>query len=142
MHDALVPPTDVTGDDLKVVDWKMEFDVTVTFLAEHGARGTLHRRRRQAARAARGGRRVASPHIILNMMEDFLQHPGVRREFRRLPGAAAGALHRLQSARPAAGRDKALSKKLLAYHGFRSPSFNVFGQRPRRAPAEAASSTR
>ncbi len=61
VHEDLVPPDDVAGVDTTEVDWKMEFDVTVT-LRNARSRGARARRRRRPRRHPSRHRRAAAAH--------------------------------------------------------------------------------
>ncbi len=126
MHDAMVPPQDVSTFNLTEVDWKMEFDVTVT-LANMGHEvrcvgvdNKLHVVREEVERW--------KPHIVLNMVEDFYNIPTFDVNFvgylelLRVPYTGCNPRGLLLA------RDKALSKKILAYHGIPIPDFQVFPQ--------------
>ncbi len=126
MHDVLVPPEDVSGHDLATVDWKMEFDVTVTLrdmghqVSCLGVDNKLQLIRETVA--------DWKPHIVLNMVEDFFNIPTFDVNF-------VGYLELLQvpytGCNPRGlhlGRDKALSKKILAYHDIPVPRCAVFPQ--------------
>ncbi len=126
MHDVLVPPDDISGHDLATVDWKMEFDVTITLkdmgheVVCLGVDNKLDVLREKI--------RDWKPHIVLNMVEDFYNIATFDVNFvsylelLRVPytGCNPRGLH--------LGRDKALSKKVLAYHGVPVPQFDVFPQ--------------
>ncbi len=124
MHDALVPPEDVSKHNLATVDWKMEFDVTITLKQMgHDVRCLGVDDKLDVLRE-----NVESwkPHIVLNMVEDFYNIPTFDVNF-------VGYLELLQipytGCNPRGlmlGRDKALSKKVMSYHGIPTPNFQVF----------------
>ena len=125
MHDYLVPPADVTGIDVKNAKWKMEFDVTHT--PEHMG---------HEVRALGLGGDLApikqaitdwNPHIVFNLMESFEgismfdQNVVSYLELLRVPYTGCNPRGLILA------RDKALSKKLLAYHRVPVPDFTVIG---------------
>ena len=69
VHEDLVPPEDVAGVDTTEVDWKMEFDVTVTL------RNAGHEVRTLGVGDDLGIIRRAldeqRPHIVVNLLEHF-----------------------------------------------------------------------
>jgi D-alanine-D-alanine ligase len=130
VHEHLVPPADTTGMDVVNAEWKMEHDVIVTLqerghdvkvLGVHddlaGIRPTINR---------------FAPHIIFNLMEAFAdvttfdQNVVSYLELLRAPYTGCNPRGLILA------RDKALSKKLLAYHRIRVPEFLVIrrGQKP------------
>ena len=124
MHDYMVPPDDISGHDLATVKWKTEFDVAST-LEDLG-----HEVRKLGVKDDLGLIRQAidefKPHIAFNLMEAF-HEVGVfdmnvvsYLELLRLPYTGCNPRGMLLS------RDKALSKKLMAYHRIRVPDFTVF----------------
>jgi D-alanine-D-alanine ligase len=130
VHDHLVPPDDTTGIDVLEADWKMEYDVIET-LREIG-----HDVRVLGIHDDLSGIRVASedfkPHIVFNLMEAFAgvttfdQNVVSYLELLRLPYTGCNPRGLILA------RDKALSKKLLAYHRVPVPEFTVVrrGRRP------------
>ena len=124
MHDYMVPPDDISGHDLATVKWKTEFDVAST-LEDIG-----HNVRKLGVKDDLGLIRQAiddfQPHIAFNLMEAF-HEVGVfdmnvvsYLELLRLPYTGCNPRGMVLS------RDKALSKKLMAYHRIRVPEFTVF----------------
>ena len=124
MHDYMVPPDDISGHDLATVKWKTEFDVAST-LEDIG-----HDVRKLGVKDDLGLIRQAiddfQPHIAFNLMEAF-HEVGVfdmnvvsYLELLRLPYTGCNPRGMVLS------RDKALSKKLMAYHRIRVPEFTVF----------------
>jgi D-alanine-D-alanine ligase len=123
VHEDLVPPADVSGFDLTEVEWKMEFDVIETLgLMGHdvevvGLRGDLT----VLDRAMRRFR----PNVLFNLLEDFHdvavndQAWVSYLELLHVPYTGCNPRGLMLS------RDKALSKKVLAYHGIRLPGFAV-----------------
>ena len=131
VHDHLVPPEDTTGVDILEAEWKMEYDVietlrevghTVRVLGIHDDLSGI----RHSAQAFK-------PHIIFNLMEAFAdvttfdQNVVSYLELLHLPYTGCNPHGLILT------RDKALSKKLLAYHRIPVPEFTVI--RPGRKPA-------
>jgi len=124
MHDYLVPPEDVSGHDLGTVEWKTEYDVTST-LRELG-----HDVRPLGVKDELGTiRQVVAdfkPHIAFNLMEAFHEVGAFDQnvvsylELLRVPYTGCNPRGLVLA------RDKALSKKLLAYHRIPVPDFAVF----------------
>ena len=131
VHDHLVPPEDTTGIDVREAEWKMEYDVietlkemghTVRVLGLHDELGSI--------RPTAG---LFKPHIVFNLMEAFAgvttfdQNVVSYLELLRLPYTGCNPRGLILA------RDKALSKKLLAYHRIGVPEFTVVrrGGRPR-----------
>lgn len=131
VHDHLVPPDDTTGVDVREAEWKMEYDVIET-LREQGHEvavlgihddltGIRHR--------------IGSfkPQIVFNLLEAFAgittfdQNVVSYLELLRMPYTGGNPRGLILA------RDKALSKKLLAYHRIPVPEFAVVrrGQRPK-----------
>ena len=130
MHDHLVPPDDVTGIDVLEAEWKMEYDVIETLreigheVRVLGVHDDLTGIRRKA--------NEFEPHIVFNLMEAFAgvttfdQNVVSYLELLRLPYTGCNPRGLILA------RDKALSKKLLAYHRVPVPEFTVVrrGRRP------------
>jgi D-alanine-D-alanine ligase len=123
VHDHLVPPEDTTGIDILEAEWKMEYDVIET-LREIG-----HDVRVLGINDNLGGIRptvgLFKPHIVFNLMEAFAgvttfdQNVVSYLELLGLPYTGCNPRGLILA------RDKALSKKLLAYHRIRVPEFTV-----------------
>src|SRR4029450_12659536 len=123
VHDHLVPPEDTTGVDILEAEWKMEHDVIET-LREMG-----HEVRVLGIDDNLGGIRpiagLFKPHIVFNLMEAFAGIPTFDQnvvsylELLHLPYTGCNPRGLILA------RDKALSKKLLAYHRIRVPEFIV-----------------
>ena len=123
VHDHLVPPEDTTGVDVLEAEWKMEYDVIET-LREIG-----HDVRVLGIHDDLSGIRLAvedsAPHIVFNLMEAFAgittfdQNVVSYLELLRLPYTGCNPRGLILA------RDKALSKKLLAYHRVPVPEFTV-----------------
>jgi D-alanine-D-alanine ligase len=130
VHDHLVPPEDTTGVDVLEAEWKMEYDVIET-LREIG-----HDVKVLGIHDDLSGIRLAAqefkPHIVFNLMEAFAgvttfdQNVVSYLELLRLPYTGCNPRGLILA------RDKALSKKLLAYHRVPVPEFTVV-RRGRRA---------
>jgi D-alanine-D-alanine ligase len=130
VHDHLVPPEDTTGIDVLEAEWKMEYDVIET-LREIG-----HEVRVLGIHDDLSGIRLAAeafkPHIVFNLMEAFAgvttfdQNVVSYLELLRLPYTGCNPRGLILA------RDKALSKKLLAYHRLPVPEFTVVrrGRKP------------
>jgi D-alanine-D-alanine ligase len=123
VHDHLVPPEDTSGIDVLEAEWKMEYDVIET-LREIG-----HEVRVLGIHDDLSGIRLAAqdfkPHIVFNLMEAFAgvttfdQNVVSYLELLRLPYTGCNPRGLILA------RDKALSKKLLAYHRLPVPEFTV-----------------
>jgi D-alanine-D-alanine ligase len=131
VHDHLVPPADTAGIDVREAEWKMEYDVIET-LREMG-----HEVRVLGLHDELGGIRptigLFKPHIVFNLMEAFAgvttfdQNVVSYLELLRVAYTGCNPRGLILA------RDKALSKKLLAYHRIRVPDFTVVrrGRKPR-----------
>ena len=130
VHDHLVPPADTAGIDILEAEWKMEYDVIET-LRESG-----HEVRVLGTHDDLSGIRTTAeefkPHIVFNLMEAFAdvttfdQNVVSYLELLRLPYTGCNPRGLILA------RDKALSKKLLAYHRVPVPEFTVVrhGRKP------------
>jgi D-alanine-D-alanine ligase len=130
VHDHLVPPEDTTGVDVLEAEWKMEYDVIET-LRERG-----HEVRVLGVHDELSGIRMTvqefKPHIVFNLMEAFAgvttfdQNVVSYLELLRLPYTGCNPRGLILA------RDKALSKKLMAYHRIPVPEFAVVrrGRKP------------
>ena len=135
MHDYMVPPDNLSGFDLGAVEWKTEFDVTSTLvdmghdLHVLGLKDDLGLIRQTVDQF--------KPHIAFNLMEAFHEVGAFDMnvvsylELLRLSYTGCNPRGMVLS------RDKALSKKLMAYHRIPVPEFSVFRRglaikRPRR----------
>ena len=130
VHGHLVPPDDTTGVDVREAEWKMEFDVVET-LREIGHEVRvlgIH----DDLRGIRSANESFRPHIIFNLMEAFAgvttfdQNVVSYLELLRLPYTGCNPRGLILA------RDKALSKKLMAYHRIPVPEFTVvrLGRKP------------
>jgi D-alanine-D-alanine ligase len=130
VHEHLVPPDDTSGLDILEADWKMEYDVIETLreighdVRVLGIHDDLTSIRRTAEEF--------TPQIVLNLLEAFAgvttfdQNVVSFLELLRLPYTGCNPRGLILA------RDKALSKKLLAYHRIPVPDFTVVrrGRRP------------
>ena len=130
VHQHLVPPEDTTGVDVLEAEWKMEYDVIET-LREQG-----HEVRVLGVHDDLTGIRPTAgffqPHIVLNLMEAFA---GVTTFDQNVVSYLELLRLRYTGCNPRGlilARDKALSKKLLAYHRIAVPDFTVvrYGRKP------------
>jgi D-alanine-D-alanine ligase len=123
VHEHLVPPDDTTGVDVREAEWKMEYDVIET-LRERGhevfvvgIHDDLVPIRQTIA--------TFKPQIVFNLLEAFASvttfDQNVVSYLELLRAAYTGCNPRGLIL----ARDKALSKKLLAYHRIPVPEFAV-----------------
>jgi D-alanine-D-alanine ligase len=125
MHEDLVPPDSIEGlKEEEIAPWKTEYDVTAT-LENMG-----HEVRPLGVSTDLGVIREAleqlKPHITFNLLEEFRdiatydQHVVSYLELLGVPytGCNPRGL--------TIARDKALTKKILAYHRINVPKFHVF----------------
>jgi D-alanine-D-alanine ligase len=130
VHDHLVPPADTTGIDVVEAEWKMEYDVIET-LKENGhdvAVLGIH----DDLLGIRRSVEAFKPEIVFNLLEAFAgvttfdQNVVSYLELLRLPYTGCNPRGLILA------RDKALSKKLLAYHRIPVPDFTVVrhGRKP------------
>ncbi len=123
VHDHLVPPDDTSGIDVLEADWKMEYDVIET-LRESGHEVSVLGIHDELAQI-RPTATEFDPHIVLNLLEAFAgvttfdQNVVSYLELLRLPYTGCNPRGLMLA------RDKALSKKLLAYHRIPVPEFIV-----------------
>jgi D-alanine-D-alanine ligase len=125
VHDHLVPPRDTEGIDVREAEWKMEFDVIET-LRESGHEVRV-RGVHDDLRGIRATVQSFNPHIVFNLLEAFAgvttfdQNVVSYLELLHLPYTGCNPRGLILA------RDKALSKKLLAYHRVPVPDFTVIG---------------
>ena len=125
VHDHLVPPRDTKGIDVREAEWKMEFDVIET-LREIGHEVRV-RGVHDDLRGIRATVQSFNPHIVFNLLEAFAgvttfdQNVVSYLELLHLPYTGCNPRGLILA------RDKALSKKLLAYHRVPVPDFTVIG---------------
>jgi len=137
MHESLVPPDDVQGIDVPAADWKMEYYVMSTLRAlghdvhALGLGSDLALIRRAIT--------DWKPQVAFNLLEDFHdvstfdQNVVSYLELMRQPYTGCNPRGLMLA------RDKAIAKKLLAYHRIPIPEFAVFARgravkRPRNLP--------
>ncbi len=135
IREGLEPPESIEGisDEVyKNAEWKCEYDVAVT-LRELG-HDVRHVGVYNSLTALRNAVEEYKPHVCFNLLEEWnsvsLYDRNVVSYLELMGVAYTGCNPRgLMLA-----RDKAISKKLLAYHRIRVPQFAVFpaGRRPRR----------
>ena len=123
VHDHLVPPVDTTGIDVIEAQWKMEYDVIATLKEiDHEVHVLGIHDDLMPIRLTAG---EFKPHIVFNLLEAFAgvitfdQNVVSYLELLRLPYTGCKPRGHILA------RDKALSKKLLAYHRVRVPEFTV-----------------
>jgi D-alanine-D-alanine ligase len=130
VHEHLVPPDDTTGIDVLEAEWKMEYDVIET-LRESGHEVRVLGTHDNLS-AIRSTVEEFKPQIVFNLMEAFADVT----TFDQNVVSYLELLHlRYTGCNPRGlilARDKALSKKLLAYHRIPVPDFTVV--RPGRKP--------
>ena len=121
MHEDLVPPEQVTGYDLKSVEWRTEYDVVSTLkklghdvypLGVKSDLGVIH-----------AAIESWKPDIAFNLLEEFDgqavydQHVVSYLELLRLPYTGCNPRGLMLA------RDKALTKKVLSFHRIPFPEF-------------------
>jgi D-alanine-D-alanine ligase len=121
MHKDLVPPEDVTGHDVKTVEWRTEYDVVSTLrrlghevspLGVKSDLGVIHAAIEQW-----------KPDIAFNLLEEFDgvavydQHVVSYLELLHLPYTGSNPRGLMLA------RDKVLTKKMLAFHRIPYPEF-------------------
>lgn len=121
MHEDLVPPEQVTGYDLKSVEWRTEYDVVSTLkklghdvypLGVKSDLGAIH-----------AAIESWKPDIAFNLLEEFDgqavydQHVVSYLELLRLPYTGCNPRGLMLA------RDKALTKKVLSFHRIPFPEF-------------------
>jgi len=130
VHEHLVPPEDTTGIDVREAEWKMEYDVVETLREQGhevyvvGVHDDLVPIRHTIG--------SFKPQIVFNLLEAFAsvttfdQNVVSYLELLRMPYTGCNPRGLILA------RDKALSKKLLAYHRIPVPEFTVVrrGQKP------------
>ncbi|MFO0707512.1 MAG: ATP-grasp domain-containing protein [Nitrospira sp.] len=126
MHEDLVPPDQLTGEDLKAVEWKTEWDVVSTL------RKLGHDVRPLGVRSDLGVMRTAieewRPHIAFNLLEEFDgvavydQNVVSYLELLHVPYTGCNPRGLMLA------RDKALTKKVLSFHRIPYPDFLVVPQ--------------
>jgi D-alanine-D-alanine ligase len=132
MHRELVPPENATAEEALTADWKMEYDI-INFLRGAG-QDVRPLGVDDDLRAIRTAMDEWKPHIAFNLLEHFHGIPTFDQnvvsylELLRLPYTGCNPRGLLLA------RDKALSKKLMAFHRIPVPDFAVIaiGRRVRR----------
>ncbi len=128
MHEDLVPPESLEGySDKEILDWKTEFDVVST-LGEMG-HDTLPLGVRDDLSMIRKALDDYKPHVTFNLLEEF---HGVGAYDQHVVGYLELNRQCYTGCNPRGlmlARDKALSKKILAYHRVPTPKFIVFPMR-------------
>lgn len=124
MHEDLVPPETINGTDPATADWRTEYDVMSTL------RKMGHEVRGVGLRSDLGVIRKEieewQPHVAFNLLEEFDgvgiydQNVVSFLELLRIPYTGCNPRGLMIS------RDKALCKKILAYHRIPTPHFAVF----------------
>jgi D-alanine-D-alanine ligase len=130
VHDHLVPPEDTSGLDVREAEWKMEYDVIET-LREQGHEVFVIGVHDDLV-PIRQTLRNFKPQIVFNLLEAFAgvttfdQNVVSYLELLRAPYTGCNPRGLILA------RDKALSKKLLAYHRIPVPEFAAIrrGQKP------------
>jgi D-alanine-D-alanine ligase len=124
VHDYLVPPEDTRGIDPATAEWRTEYDVvTALRKLKHQVRIVPLKDDLTVIRQAMD---EWTPHIAFNLLENlhevgtFDQNVVSHLELLRMPYTGCNPRGLLLA------RDKALSKKLLAYHRLPIPEFAVF----------------
>ena len=125
VHEDLVPPDDLAGHDEKSIrEWKTEYDVVSTLRnMGHDARPLGVSSDLAVIRAAI---EEFKPHVCFNLLEEFHgvalydQHVVSYLELLRQPFTGCNPRGLTLA------HDKALSKKVLAYHRIPAPRFKVF----------------
>lgn len=126
VHELLVPPEDPTRKEINESDWRTEWDVLVTLRdAGHDVRVLGVGDELQPIR-----RMVEEwkPHIAFNLLEEFAGQPTFDHvvvsfmEIMNTPYTGCNPRGLILS------RDKALAKKILAWHRISAPDFAVFAR--------------
>ncbi|MGE3153325.1 MAG: ATP-grasp domain-containing protein [Nitrospiraceae bacterium] len=124
MHEDLVPPDELDGQDATAAEWKTEYDVVSTL------RRMGHEVRPLGVKSDLGVIRTAveewHPHIAFNLLEEFDgiavydQNVVSYLELLRVPYTGCNPRGLMLA------RDKSLSKKLLSFHRILFPDFALF----------------
>lgn len=126
-REGLAPPESIdhlSDDEVGIADWKTEYDV-VTTLRELGHEEKFLPLQSDLS-VLRDAIEEWKPHIAFNLLEDFAgnvlydQNVVSYLELMHVPYTGCNPRGLMIA------RDKALSKKLLAYHRIRVPDFGVF----------------
>ena len=127
MHEDNIPPDSLEGhSDKEVIGWRTEYDVV------HTLNDIGHTVRPLGLRSDLGVLREAivkwKPHVAFNLLEEFHdvgvydQHVASYLELMRQPYTGCNPRGLMLT------HDKALCKKILAYHRIRTPRFAVFSK--------------
>ena len=127
MHEDNIPPDSLEGhSDKEVIGWRTEYDVV------HTLNDIGHTVRPLGLRSDLGVLREAivewKPHVAFNLLEEFHdvgvydQHVASYLELMRQPYTGCNPRGLMLT------HDKALCKKILAYHRVRTPRFAVFSK--------------
>src|SRR5688500_16643634 len=132
MDRDLVPPDDadnVSKADLQTAPWKMEYDVSATLHnLKHEVRPLGVYDDLNAVRAAIDEFR---PHVSFNLLEGFRYFHGFDQHVVSYLELIGQPYTGCNPRGLTLARDKAITKKILAYHRIRVPAFAVF---PRKRP--------
>ncbi|HUE82009.1 MAG TPA: hypothetical protein VMM84_07830 [Pyrinomonadaceae bacterium] len=124
-HEDLVPPDSIEGlTEKEIQPWKCEYDVTVT-LREMGHDVNivgLYSELNDLRRAITEFR----PHIAFNLLEEFHGHPLFDQHMVSYLELLKQPYTGCNPRGLTLAHDKALSKKILAYHRIHVPAFAVF----------------
>jgi len=124
-HEDLVPPDSIEGlTEKEIQPWKCEYDVTAT-LREMGHDVNivgLYSELNDLRRAITGFR----PHIAFNLLEEFHGHPLFDQHMVSYLELLKQPYTGCNPRGLTLAHDKALSKKILAYHRIHVPAFAVF----------------
>jgi len=124
MHDYMVPPDDVSGQDVTTAPWRTEYDVLKTLRDDLGHE-VLPLGVKDDLAVIRQANDEFKPHIAFNLLEAFheigtFDHNVVGYlELIKLPYTGCNPRGMFIA------RDKALSKKLMHYHRLPIPEFAV-----------------
>lgn len=126
MHGDLVPPDHINGQDVKMMAWRTEYDVVSTLKKlGHDVRPLGVKSDLGVIRAAIG---EWKPHIAFNLLEEFDgvalydQHVVSYLELLHMPYTGCNPRGLMLA------RDKALAKKVFAFHRIPYPEFIVIPQ--------------
>lgn len=135
MHADLVPPDHINGHDVRTAEWRTEYDVVSTLRKlGHDVRPLGVKSDLSVIGAAI---KEWNPHIAFNLLEEFDgvavydQHVVSYLELLRMPYTGCNPRGLMLA------RDKALTKKVLAFHDILFPEFIVVpqGRAPKRPKA-------
>jgi D-alanine-D-alanine ligase len=124
MHKSLIPPLDFTKEEYMSADWKTEYDVKTTLkelgheVQELGLIGNLE--------LLRNALNEFKPHIVFNLLEEFDGEPTFDQHIVSYLELKKQAYTGCNPRGLTLARDKALSKKILAFHKIPVPKFFVF----------------